>query len=101
MTSTAYIQITWGELNRLGNRQLRETLARRLRAARREAATAGALQAAAIAAEIHTNTPRAVLGYEATRTHATTRRCPTCGVWTCAKRWQRVPHKCRRVEVTA
>ena len=29
MTADAYIQITWGELNRLGNRQLRETLARR------------------------------------------------------------------------
>ena len=30
MTSTAFVQITWSELNRLGNRQLRETLARRL-----------------------------------------------------------------------
>ena len=28
-------------------------------------------------------------------------RCPNCDRWTCAKRWQRVPHKCRRVEVTA
>ena len=28
MTADAYIQIAWSELNRLGNRQLRETLAR-------------------------------------------------------------------------
>ena len=28
MTSTAFVQITWSELNRLGNRRLRETLAR-------------------------------------------------------------------------
>ena len=32
---------------------------------------------------------------------ATVTRCPNCDRWTCAKRWQRVPHKCRRVEVTA
>ena len=34
----------------------------------------------------------------ATRAHATTRRYPTCGVWTCAKKWQRVPRKCRTGE---
>ena len=80
------------------HRRAKTTSCKPCRAAARQADKARARWRAILAIPITEMgaAPRVLVDPEIAHVEIT--RCPACGAWTCAKRWQRVPHKCRTGE---
>ena len=95
MTAMKLIPIDWTELAGLPENELRKALARayytpRKNRPRRKHVVVSVVQIDRNGAEW---TPHP-LGVTEARVHATIARCDGCGQWTCAEKYQRVPHEC-------
>ena len=99
-----YIPITWQEILRTPDRELRRTIANRARSAAVDSTTAArrnqknARNAAHRKARAFTVIAARHIDPEDAAVLATIDRCSDCEVWTCAPAFQRVPHTCKRVE---